>query len=306
MTTAAARDASARVPAPGRRPAAGRRHRRRPGRPGRRRAPGGPRACRASSSRPGTDVGAAMSQWGHIRTFTPWQYIVDATAEKLLAPTGWTRPAERQSPTGAEIVEQLPAPARGGPRRRGAHRRPGAWRSRARGWTAPAASAATSARSSSASSRADGTVEDLRARAVIDASGTWGQSNPLGASGLPALGEDAGRCGRVPRRPAAGRPGRRPGRFAGRTTLVVGMGHSAANTLVAPGPAGPRGPGHPHRVGHPRHQRAPRLRRRHGRPAARPRPARLRPAPTSSRPGRSSTSPGSPPASCALRRTAAP
>src|SRR4030095_601815 len=39
----------------------------------------------------------------------------------------------------------------------------------------------------------DGRLADLQARAVIDASGTWTQPNPLGASGLPALAEpDAG------------------------------------------------------------------------------------------------------------------
>ena len=59
----------------------------------------------------GDRVGAAMRAWGHIRTFTPWQYIVDATAEKLLAPTGWTRPAGDVPPTGAEIVERLPRAA---------------------------------------------------------------------------------------------------------------------------------------------------------------------------------------------------
>ncbi|HZB67829.1 MAG TPA: FAD-dependent oxidoreductase, partial [Ornithinibacter sp.] len=38
----------------------------------------------------GDTVGAAVAQWGHIRTFTPWRYIVDSAAEKLLAPTGWS------------------------------------------------------------------------------------------------------------------------------------------------------------------------------------------------------------------------
>jgi hypothetical protein len=38
-----------------------------------------------------------------------------------------------------------------------------------------------------------GQLHDLQAWAVVDASGTWTQPNPLGASGLPALGEiDAG------------------------------------------------------------------------------------------------------------------
>ena len=38
----------------------------------------------------GERVGAAMLEWGHVRTFTPWRYLVDPAAEKLLAPTGWT------------------------------------------------------------------------------------------------------------------------------------------------------------------------------------------------------------------------
>ncbi len=40
----------------------------------------------------GAEVGAAMSQWGHIRTFTPWKYIVDPAAAALLDAAGWSRP----------------------------------------------------------------------------------------------------------------------------------------------------------------------------------------------------------------------
>jgi len=62
----------------------------------------------------------------------------------------------------------------------------------------------------------DGSEQDLQAGAVIDASGTWAQPNPLGANGLPALGERlAAAHGQVlPRHPRAapGRP-RPPGRW---------------------------------------------------------------------------------------------
>jgi hypothetical protein len=66
---------------------------------------------------------------------------------------------------------------------------------------------------------------------VIDASGTWTQPNPLGTSGLPALGEpDAG--DRIAYRlPDIG--GRDRERYAGRRTVVVGAGHSAATSLLA-------------------------------------------------------------------------
>jgi hypothetical protein len=77
----------------------------------------------------------------------------------------------------------------------------------------------------------DGRLRDLQARAVIDASGSWTQPNPLGASGLPALGEaDAGA------RITYGLPdigGRDDDRYAGRRTVVVGAGHSAATSLLA-------------------------------------------------------------------------
>ncbi|WNB86224.1 hypothetical protein [Cellulomonas sp. ATA003] len=86
-----------------------------------------------------------------------------------------------------------------------------------------------------------GDVVDLRARAVVDASGTWGQPNPLGASGLPALGEE--RLGAHVVGPLPDVLGRDRARFAGRRTLVVGAGHSAANTLTALAQLAEREPG---------------------------------------------------------------
>jgi hypothetical protein len=109
---------------------------------------------------------------------------------------------------------------------------------------------------------ASGTVSDLRARAVVDASGTWGQRNPLGASGLPATGEasaDAFVVGALPDVLGADRA-----RFAGRRTLVVGAGHSAAGTLLAPRPAGRRRVRHDGRLGDPRERPGPGVRRRCG------------------------------------------
>lgn len=180
----------------------------------------------------GDQAGSAMAGWAHIRTFTPWQFIIDAAAERLLEPTGWTRPAQRQSPTGAEIVEQYLEPLAAvladsvqTQSRVLAVSREGLDRSRTRGREERAFVVRVQ--------RGDGRVEDLRARAVIDASGTWGQSNPLGSSGLPALGEASAAEAGFLAGPLPDVLGADRGRFAGRTTLVVGMGHSAANTLVA-------------------------------------------------------------------------
>ena len=63
---------------------------------------------------------------------------------------------------------------------------------------------------------------------MIDASGTWRQPNPAGADGLPALGERAAADlirYQVPDFAA-------PEPFAGRHTVVVGSGHSAATAVI--------------------------------------------------------------------------
>ena len=67
-------------------------------------------------------------------------------------------------------------------------------------------------------------------RAVIVASGTWGNPSPAGSSGLLAIGEreaaDRIRYG-MPDILGADRT-----RYAGKRVLVVGSGHSAIGTLI--------------------------------------------------------------------------
>ncbi|WP_449405687.1 hypothetical protein [Massilia phosphatilytica] len=66
---------------------------------------------------------------------------------------------------------------------------------------------------------------------MIDATGTWSHQNPLGADGIPALGEVV-----LAARIDYGMPdvlGSARERFAGRRVLVVGAGHSAAGSLLA-------------------------------------------------------------------------
>jgi len=179
----------------------------------------------------GDRPGAAVRAWGHVRLFSPWEYDVDAAAARLLEPTGWEFPDPTELPTGTELVERYLAPL--------ATTTPLSSRIRT-GTRVVAVSrvGVDKTRTVGRDGRAylvrtvlDGRVEDLTARAVIDASGTWGQPNPLGAAGLPAVGED--RAGRWLAGPLPDVLGGDRSRFAGRHTLVVGMGHSAANTLLA-------------------------------------------------------------------------
>ena len=58
----------------------------------------------------GQTIGASMLAWGHVQLFSPWRYVVDTAAEKLLAHAGWVAPLPEHYPTGRELVEQYLAP----------------------------------------------------------------------------------------------------------------------------------------------------------------------------------------------------
>jgi len=179
----------------------------------------------------GDQPAAAVRSWGHVRLFSPWEYDIDAAAARLLEPAGWQSPDPTQLPTGAELVERYLAPLAATPQLAGRIRTGTRVMAVSRVGGDKARTVGREGRAYLVRTLVDGRVEDLTARAVVDASGTWGQPNPLGAAGLPAVGEEeaaAWLVGPLPDVLARDRP-----RFAGRHTLVVGMGHSAANTLLA-------------------------------------------------------------------------
>ena len=179
----------------------------------------------------GDDVAAHLSGYGHVRLFSPWRYNVDDAARALLDAEGWNAPDNDSLPTAGDVVQQYLAPlartAALAPHIRFGARvdavsRAGFDKSKTAGReTAPFLLRVQTA---------DG-IEEHRARSVIDASGTWSQPNPIGIHGLPALGETE-----AADRISYGMPdilGAERSRYAGRTVLVVGAGHSAAGNLLA-------------------------------------------------------------------------
>jgi thioredoxin reductase len=176
----------------------------------------------------GAGPGATVREWGHVRLFSPWRYDIDPAAARLLADSGWVRPDDAWLPTGAELAADYLQPLADLPAVK-PHVRYG---SRVVAVTRLGLDRVRSAGREQTPfliRLADG--RDVLARAVIDASGTWTTPNVLGAAGIPAHGETAA-AGFV----ESALPdvlGRDRDRFAGRHTLVVGAGHSAANTLLA-------------------------------------------------------------------------
>ncbi|GGU83723.1 FAD-dependent oxidoreductase [Lentzea flava] len=173
----------------------------------------------------GDRAGAAVSQWNHVRLFSRWSELVDPAAERLLAATGWPRPDGDLYPTGAEWADLYLTPLAGalGDRVRFGARVVGVAR-RGRDRVVDAG-------------REDEPLtvhlqngERITARAVIDASGTWGSPNPLGGDGLPAAGEKAASAQISYRVPDLATE---RARYAGKRIAVAGSGHSALTALVA-------------------------------------------------------------------------
>ena len=175
----------------------------------------------------GAEPGAAIRQWGHVTTFSPWRYMIDGAARELLTQRGWRAPDEEAIPTGHDLVDRFVRPLAEHP--------------------AIAPHVRINSRVVSVGRRdfdkvrtkgrdqqpfeirlANGEV--FEARAVIDASGTWQQPNPAGSGGVHASGERE-----FADRIAYGIPdvkGRDRHRYAGRKVLVVGSGHSAFNVIL--------------------------------------------------------------------------
>jgi len=177
----------------------------------------------------GTAAGATVSEWGHIRLFSPWRYNIDHAARRLLEAAGWTPPEPDALPTGAEMVERYLLPLAALPQL-SPHIRYGA-RVGLIGRVGVDRVQTAGREDTPFVVRLD-SGEEVLASAVIDASGTWCTPNVLGANGLPAIGE-AQASTLIARHALPDVLDAERSTYAGRHTAVVGAGHSAANTLLA-------------------------------------------------------------------------
>lgn len=182
----------------------------------------------------GDRVAASVRDWGHVRLFTPWSYLVDPASVRLLEAAGrWSQPDPDRVPLAKELVAD---------------------------YLDPLASLDGIAANLHLEHRVvaigreghdrmkDGNPEDrstvpfivtvdtpqgrrrFKTRAVIDASGTWTTPNPMGAGGVQADGESA-----FAPHIRYGMPdvlGTERARYEGKRVLVVGSGHSAIGSVI--------------------------------------------------------------------------
>jgi thioredoxin reductase len=177
----------------------------------------------------GESVGASIRRWGHVRLFSPWRSDMDRAAQRLLKAHGWSSPDPAAYPTGADIVEQYLTPLARldaiAPHVRLGHRVIGVTRQ----GVDKLRDDHRGDRPFIVTTSGPAGITRTPVRAVIDATGTWLAPNPVGAEGIPAIGEE-----QAARRISYGIPDvldAERGRYAGRRVAVVGSGHSAKHVI---------------------------------------------------------------------------
>jgi hypothetical protein len=176
-----------------------------------------------------------VRQWGYIGLFTEWKRSRSPLAVQMLEQRGHSLPDGESAPTGEELAHYIQTLATLDP---------------LRGRVSPQNEVVSITRAACLKSDF---LNDARRKdypfqivtrgiagekthffdAVIDATGVWQNPNPMGSGGAPCAGETALQKRIDYHIPDV--PGRDRARFAGRHTLVIGSGHSAASTLRAVG-----------------------------------------------------------------------
>lgn len=178
----------------------------------------------------GDSVGSNILNWGHVRLFSPWQYNIDKMAKKILENHSWNAPVLDRLPLGSELVNEYLKPLANSPEIK------------------PYLSLNTKVVSISKKGldkmknanreissfvlylEQNGMTKRVEARAVIDATGTWSQPNPINADSIWTKEERE-----LNQHIYYGIPdinGEHRENYKGKRVAVVGGGHSAINTIL--------------------------------------------------------------------------
>lgn len=175
-------------------------------------------------------VGHNILQWGHVRLFSPWQYNIDKVAMKLLEDSGWIAPVMKRLPFGKDLVENYLIPLANLPQIQPFIRLNSKVSAISKQGLDKMKHADRVERPFILYVESEGLSERFEARAVIDATGTWGQPNPVNSDNVWTKEEKlltSHITYGIPDVKGVDRP-----RFEHKRVAVVGGGHSAINTIL--------------------------------------------------------------------------
>lgn len=178
----------------------------------------------------GEQVGTNFLDYGHVRLFSPWEYNIDPASKKLLIENGWNEPVPKRLPYASDIFYEYIKPLSEHPDLKPHIHLKSEVIAIGRNNKDKRKSTNRNKTPFILHVESSGKRESFLAKAVIDASGTWQQQNPIGAGGIYARGEKESS-----KHIFYGIPdvlNKHEERYIGKKTLVVGSGYSAVNTLI--------------------------------------------------------------------------
>ncbi|GGE81371.1 NAD(P)-binding domain-containing protein [Priestia taiwanensis] len=178
----------------------------------------------------GESIGSNILTWGHVRLFSAWQYNIDKEAVNLLEQHEWQSPDLKALPTGKEIVEQYLKPLANLPVIKPFIHLNTRVLSVGRKDNDKMKTANRENKPFIIYTEKEGVLQVFEARAVLDASGTWGNPNPANSNGIWLKEETS-----LKEHIFYGIPdilGKEQKKYINKRVAVVGSGHSAINTLL--------------------------------------------------------------------------
>ena len=178
----------------------------------------------------GNRVANNVESWKHVSMFSPWKYNLDAAAVEILNRHGWTKPRLNKIPNGQELLEDYILPLSETDEIEPQIRLNSKVISISRRRINKMKNFGRDNAPFVIHIEKFGVEEIIYAKAIIDASGTWKRPNPIGADGLPAIGEVEHK-----KNIYYGIPdilGKDRDMYKEKNVAVIGGGHSAINSLL--------------------------------------------------------------------------
>ena len=129
----------------------------------------------------GDGVASNVRGWAHVRVFSPWRYNMDQAAQELLRAVGWQMPDLEALPTGQDLIDQYLEPLANLPQLKSRIYFGARVISVGRKGLDKVVTKDRDTLPFVLQVEMGGRTEFFEARAVIDASGTWANPNPIGS-----------------------------------------------------------------------------------------------------------------------------
>ncbi|WP_427108176.1 NAD(P)-binding domain-containing protein [Lysinibacillus xylanilyticus] len=178
----------------------------------------------------GNEVAHNIRTWGHVTLFSPWRYNINKAAKALLEETDWLAPNLETLPTGHELIDLYLKPVS-----ELAQIKPFIQlNTKVVGVSRELNDKMKSKNRVNQSFKiyveTENDIHVIEAKAVIDATGTWGNPNPANSTGVWLQTEKV-----LADHIEYGIPDIKmnTARYADKKIAVIGGGHSAINTLLS-------------------------------------------------------------------------